>query len=263
MATHIDIAPTLLEVAGLPSKADAQGKSLVPVMQGRERLVHDYVFGEQDVLEPLRSVRDAQYKLILNERTGQRQLFDDGADPAERTDIITRQPEVAARLTSVLKRWRKENEPAHAVVEKRWRELAAMGRKEEIVDEVTIGSHLQLTGKGWQMADAPDNYKEGAYWTERAETGEKRTAVWRVDNPLLGDYRISVWYGSIPEGKVATDAPYTVRTRNGAKSFHLDQTRNTGKWIELGVFHDPWDVMLTNEANGRVIVDAVKFERVE
>ena len=142
--------------------------------------------------------------------------------------------------------------------------MAALGQKEQIIDEVTIGSHLQLTGKGWRMADAPENYKEGAYWTEPAATGETaKTAVWRVDNPLLGLYRISVWYGTIPGGNVATDAPYTVRTRKGDKTFHLDQTRNAGTWIDLGVFRDPWDVMLTNRANGRVIVDAVKFERRE
>ncbi len=75
LATHIDIAPTLLDLAGLPPKPDAQGRSLVPVMQSRQHSVHEYLFGEQDLIEPLRSVRDARYKLILNEATGRKQFF--------------------------------------------------------------------------------------------------------------------------------------------------------------------------------------------
>jgi arylsulfatase A-like enzyme len=48
--THIDISPTLLELAGLPPKPDAQGESLVPVIQGRKQSVHEYLFGEQDMI---------------------------------------------------------------------------------------------------------------------------------------------------------------------------------------------------------------------
>lgn len=42
----------------------------MPVIKGRKQSVHEYLFGEQDIIEPLRSVRDARYKLILNEATG-------------------------------------------------------------------------------------------------------------------------------------------------------------------------------------------------
>src|SRR5579859_4869802 len=76
MTTHIDIAPTLLELAGLAGKPDARGQSLVPLIRGKRRTAHPFVFGEEDVLEPLRSVRDVRFKLILNLRTGAKQLFD-------------------------------------------------------------------------------------------------------------------------------------------------------------------------------------------
>lgn len=155
MATHIDIAPTLLEMTGLPAKSAAQGKSLVPLLRGERKSVHDYVFGEQTVIEPLRSVRDERYKLILNERTGRKQLFDDQRDPAEHNDIARTKPKVVAGLSRVLETWRKENEPDLAELDRQLRKLAALGRKEELVDEVTIGSHLQLTGGGWHMVDAP------------------------------------------------------------------------------------------------------------
>lgn len=263
LATHIDIAPTLLELAGLPRKPDAQGESLVSVINGRSAKAHDYVYGEEDILEPLRSVRDERYMLILNERTGMKQLFDDRADPGEHHDIAGREPRITARLSGVLESWRKANEPQAVERGAKWRDIVAKGAPALTVDEVTTGAHLQLTGDGWKMADQKDNYLGGCFWTEPARRGEKvRTAMWRGDNPMLGRYRVSIWYGGLPEGGVATDAPFKVDAQGGAKSFRIDQTKNTGKWQELGVFEDPLRVMLSNEANGRVIVDAVKFERV-
>src|SRR5581483_7468020 len=40
LATHIDVAPTLLQLAGLPPKTDAQGESLVPLIEGGRQSVH-------------------------------------------------------------------------------------------------------------------------------------------------------------------------------------------------------------------------------
>jgi hypothetical protein len=263
LATHIDIAPTVLELAGLPAKPDAQGESLAPLIWGRAAKAHDYVYGEEDILEMLRSVRDERYKLILNERTGAKQLFDDQADPGEHNDLAASQPEIVSRLDGVLESWRKANEPPTAERDARWREIVAKGAPALTIDEVTMGAHLQLTGTGWKMADQKDNYLGGCFWTEPAHEGEKpRTAMWRSDNPMLGRYRVSLWYGGLPQGGVATDAPFRIETRGGAKAIRIDQTKNSGKWQELGVFEDPLRVTLSNEANGRIIVDAVKFERL-
>ncbi len=263
LATHIDIAPTLLQLAGLPPKPDAQGRSLVPLIEGKEKQAHEYLFGEQDIVEPLRSVRDVRYKLILNERTDRKQLFDDASDPGEHHDIAASQPAVVARLSAVLADWRKQNEPPAAEREVKWRSLIAKSGSLLIVDEVTIGSRLQLTGSGWKMADDPSDYLGGAYWTEPSRPGDPpRTATWRSDNPMLGRYRISLWYGRIPGGAVATNVPFVVKTRTGTKSFTIDQTKNTGAWHALGEFNDPLGVELSNHANGRVVVDAVKFERL-
>jgi len=86
--------------------------------------------------------------------------------------------------------------------------------------------------------------------------------MWRPDVPLRGSYRISIWYGGLPDGVVASDVPLTVMTQSGPLSQRIDQTRNRGEWREIDVFKDPANVSLTNAANGRVIVDAIKFERL-
>jgi len=263
LATHIDIAPTLLALSGLPPKPGSQGEDLVPVIRGKQASVHPYLFGEQDILVPLRSVRDERYKLILNERTGEKQLFDDSQDPGEHRDIAASQPSIVARLSAVLDKWRQANEPPAAERETRWRKLVAQGPPALIVDEVTTGAHLQLHGGGWKMADEASNYLGGCFWAPAARAGETaKTATWRADNPMLGRYRISIWYGKLPQGGAASDALFTVAAKNGDKSFRIDQTRNTGGWQELGVFEDPLSVSLDNRANGPVIADAVKFERL-
>ena len=264
LATHIDIAPTLLELSGQGPKRDAQGHSLVPLIRGKEKQGVPHIFGEQDVVEPLRYVRDAQYKLILNTLTGRKQLFDTAADPAEKRDLSGSQPKVVARMSVLLEAWRKENEPPQAQLLARWADIAAKSPKVHITDEMTIGANMQLNGTPWQMDDNPKDSGGGAYWTEPAKPGEAaRTAKWRTDNPMMGRYRISVWHGALAKGSVATDAPYTVKTRTGEKTFRVDLTQNIGAWQELGEFTDPLWVMLTNQANGRIIVDAVRFERVD
>lgn len=79
---------------------------------------------------------------------------------------------------------------------------------------------------------------------------------------MAGRYLISIWYGALPQGAAATDTPFTVETRSGSKSFRIDQTRNVGKWQELGIFEDPLRITVSNEASGRIIVDAAKFKRL-
>ena len=189
--------------------------------------------------------------------------FDDRADPGEHNDIAGGQPQIVSRLSGVLESWQKANEPRPAEREAKWREIVARGAPSLTIDEVTTGAHLQLTGTGWHMADQKDNYLGGCFWTEPARPGETaRTATWRGDNPMLGRYRVSIWYGALPQGGVATDAPFTVETRGGAKSFRIDQTKKIGQWQQLGAFEDPLRVTLSNQASGRVIVDAVKFARI-
>ena len=167
-------------------------------------------------------------------------------------------------MSAVLDKWRKENEPDPAERERRWREIAAKSPPALIIDEVTIGARFQLSGEGWRMADGHENYGGGCYWTEPAKPGEApRTAMWRPDSPLLGRYRISMWYGSLPEGGLSANVPVTVATRAGPKDLRIDQTQRSGQWQVLGVFENPTNVTLSNAASGRVIVDAVRFERLD
>jgi N-sulfoglucosamine sulfohydrolase len=69
LVQNIDCLPTVLELAGVAVPAAVQGRSLAPLMEGRTSTARDRIFGEMtyhDYYDPRRSIRTAQYKLIVN-----------------------------------------------------------------------------------------------------------------------------------------------------------------------------------------------------
>jgi arylsulfatase A-like enzyme len=119
----IDLAPTLLELLGVPIEAgDAwQGRSLVPVLEGREAVdparpiflfrqhyEHGYDSGTPVAGEQY-AVRLGDWKLILGPEEGTRQLFDVARDPRERRDLAAEQPERAAELERRIADWRRQH----------------------------------------------------------------------------------------------------------------------------------------------------------
>jgi arylsulfatase A-like enzyme len=119
----IDLAPTLLELAGVPLAAGdaSQGRSLVPVIEGRESLDparpvflfrQHYARGFDSgvpVAGEQYGVRLGDWKLILGPEEGTRQLFDVARDPRERRDRAAEEPERAAELERRIAAWRAEH----------------------------------------------------------------------------------------------------------------------------------------------------------
>ena len=98
---HVDVLPTLRELAGLPPDPRNVGWSLVPLLGGgrwdrgeRPLLAHLVEFDEK---HEVRAVVLGRYKLV-ERRPGRAELFDLEADPAERLDLAGRHPEMVARL---------------------------------------------------------------------------------------------------------------------------------------------------------------------
>jgi N-acetylglucosamine-6-sulfatase len=100
MALSIDLAPTLLEIAGLQPGADRQGRSLVPILKREARdwrssfLIEYY---SDTVFPRIRKMgyvaaRTARHKYIqYRELSGMDELYDLESDPYEETNIISRQ----------------------------------------------------------------------------------------------------------------------------------------------------------------------------
>jgi N-sulfoglucosamine sulfohydrolase len=67
MVSHLDMYPTLCDVAGVPQPAFVQGASLVPLIHNEIERIHDLVFTEMTyhaAYQPLRAVRSNRWKYI-------------------------------------------------------------------------------------------------------------------------------------------------------------------------------------------------------
>jgi arylsulfatase A-like enzyme len=107
---NVDLAPTLLDLAGVPVPASFEGRSLLPRIEGAEP--------DEDLVTyaglGLPLYHDASVQVSLQDGTWtyardvdpdphpEELLFDRSLDPGENVNLIEREPEVAARLRAEL-----------------------------------------------------------------------------------------------------------------------------------------------------------------
>lgn len=272
LVSNYDLVPTIMSLENLPPPARTDGVSLKPVIEGMSaKPPNQYLFAEETNLKPQYSVRNDRYKLIETMPSGTIQCFDEATDWRELHNICAQIPQEASELKAVLDRhiqrmieqaktypdWK--NNVALAVLEQRDSEGLKTLSLPSLVISPPGGSHYQLCGQAWSKDRAPNNFGHFAYWAPSGAADA--SVIWRSDTPLIGDYKISVWYGSIDRSgiKQATNATYTVYFKGGSLSFPVDQNQDQGQWRAIGVFHDPTYVELTNRANGAVVAGAVRF----
>ena len=151
---HIDIVPTILDLAGAPKRAGLRGRSLRPLLEGTgtlpdtgiysEALYSRYHFGWSE----LYGLTDARYRMI---RAPRDELYDLERDPKEAASIAAERPQVRQAMRSAL-----ETLIAHtpigapsAVTDEDRQRLAALGY-------VGGGSNASLSLPGDSLADPKD-----------------------------------------------------------------------------------------------------------
>jgi tetratricopeptide (TPR) repeat protein len=151
---HLDIVPTLLDLAGAPARAELRGRSLRPLLEGTgtlpetgiysEALYSRYHFGWSE----LYGLTDARYRFI---RAPRDELYDIARDPKETASIVTERPQVRQAMRTAL-----EALVAHApigapsaVTDEDRRRLAALGY-------VGAGAGTSLSLPGDSLADPKD-----------------------------------------------------------------------------------------------------------
>jgi arylsulfatase A-like enzyme len=103
-----DLFPTVCELAGVSLPKSVQGKSLVPVLQGKQESVYDHVFGY--FRNSQRMIRGEEYKLIEYPEANRWQLFHLPTDPWELTNLAEdpRHETQRTQLLATLRAWQKE-----------------------------------------------------------------------------------------------------------------------------------------------------------
>jgi arylsulfatase A-like enzyme len=99
LAQHVDIAPTILDLLGLPPHPGFQGMSLV---SGTRAFAYSIV---QTTMANQYGIVHGHHKLVIDTRTNQLVLRDLAADPAERHNVLRLNQPRAAYLRERLDTW--------------------------------------------------------------------------------------------------------------------------------------------------------------
>jgi N-sulfoglucosamine sulfohydrolase len=141
LVSHIDIFPTICELLNIEKPNWLQGKSILPILEGKVQSVRNEIYSEvtyHAAYEPMRCIRTERYKLIryydshdsivpsnidngmskeflinsgyLNEKHENEMLFDLHIDPVERVNLINdkRYEDVCNELSNSLVSWMEE-----------------------------------------------------------------------------------------------------------------------------------------------------------
>jgi len=195
-AAHLDVLPTLLDVAGvdatLPHPID--GRNLMPTIRGEavEWAERPLIFyWQRGLSEPYYNiaVREGAYKLVgqtgYDAALSDFELFDIAADPYEQINIVVEQPEVAARLKERFDAWYAEViesphlQPQHHV----------LGSEHE--DPVILNRNDAKGTRGiWAQ---PQLY---AYWDVEVATTTTYDLTFRFERPVPAGGRMMVRAGN-------------------------------------------------------------------
>jgi arylsulfatase A-like enzyme len=102
--THvIDLLPTFLEGAGIdPTPYQPRGKSLIPVLEGRQRKGHDKLFFEH---VGGAAHRDGDWKVVRMKPNQPWSLYDLSRDRTETTDLAKSQPDRVKAMDAAWNEW--------------------------------------------------------------------------------------------------------------------------------------------------------------
>ncbi len=167
MVTLVDVMPTVLELQGMDGVAGTEtldGRSLVPVMEGRVAEHRDMIMLSECTWQAKRGIRTRDWKYIscwdpgIYPRIGP-ELYDLAADPLEQHNLAALRPDIAADLERRLLTWIDERlgdrpDPMVEVVEVG---LPAVHRLEGIIAEEAEAAALRAGLRGLEEIDEADD----------------------------------------------------------------------------------------------------------
>jgi arylsulfatase A-like enzyme len=110
-AEQVDLAPTILELAGIEVPDWMEGRSLYPLINGEKldplplfsmALIRNKVLDKQPITKGTFAVWEGDYKLIYYLAEDRRLLFNLREDPGETEDLADKEKEIADRLQKII-----------------------------------------------------------------------------------------------------------------------------------------------------------------
>jgi arylsulfatase A-like enzyme len=160
---NLDLAPTVLDLAGIPDRDAMEGLSLLPTIFGLRDGNYDELYFSEATWEVKRAIRTTRWKLIDSiepDPHGRplQELFDLEADPAEGCNVIEQHSTVARELTARLEAWvaRRLAETGRAVDPVRQQGRSSFQIGKPVLDEIVGPGATPLhQRKGGLAADIP------------------------------------------------------------------------------------------------------------
>ena len=103
IGSHVDLAPTIADMAGVSAPPDWQGRSLFDT----RRPPRAYFYAAEDHFKL--GVREGSWKYIFDLREGVDELYDLGRDPTEQHNLVKAEPQRVARFRQRLAAWTEAN----------------------------------------------------------------------------------------------------------------------------------------------------------
>ncbi len=194
LTSHLDVAPTLLDLAGLPaaSTSNFDGMSIKPLLLN----------GKMDDLEERKLVVDTQRQARLTKwkntsvmmnnwrLVNNRELYDIGTDPEQRNNLIDQQADIAKELEAYYESW--------------WEDIA---QDSGYVNRIILGSTNDrpslLTSHDW-WTDATPPWHQNHVRQAKVQRG-----YWPVEIDHDGKYIIRWfrWHPKTPRAIMSSDVP--------------------------------------------------------
>ena len=195
IAAAIDLLPTLADMAGVPVKSTKplDGASLKPLLLGTpgnwpERLIFSHWAGKV-------SVRSQRYRLDTEKR-----LYDMQADPGQQHDVARQQPQIAARLTQAVTRWRSELLPGLEDSDRPF----TVGYPEFPITMLPARDGVEHGGV--ERSSRAPNCSYFTHWTSPQDS-----ITWDVQVETAGRYEVAIYYAC-----PAADTGATIELSRGA-----------------------------------------------
>ena len=229
IAAHIDVAPTLLDIAGVPSE-NQDGRSLLPLLKGEKsnwpdrRLFLQSHRGNQPVEFHHFAVREQDWKLLRGSGFGLEnpkgddpfELYHISEDPGESKNLAEENPQKVAELKAAYSEWLKD--------------VSSTRKNNYAPPRIIIGDPAELESdlsiQDWRVsADSPGWGGKGKWMVTFANSGPYQVAIsWeeaigaREIVLEIGDERIK---GQLEEGSTKLVFP-VVKAPTGDTSISVD-----------------------------------------